>query len=97
MNINFIIQSLLIITNDNYNSDELRMIYDYLLSIDNETLFSYHLKVSLRTYETDFHIYIDVIDRLIKIFEKIEDYEKCYKLKLKKDESQNTINKLKYN
>ena len=97
MNINFIIQSLLILTKDNYTSDELRMIYDYLLSIDNETLFSYHLKVSLRTYETDFHIYIDVIDRLIKIFEGIEDYEKCYKLKIKKDNSQITINNLKYN
>lgn len=95
MNINFIIQSMKILIQDNYTDDELRMVYDYLLFLDYDTLFSYVLKNTLPKYENDLFILIDVINKLIKIFEKTEEYEKCYKLKLKRDLSLEIIKEYK--
>lgn len=85
MNINFIIQSMMILSQDDCTDDELRMVYDYLLFLDYDTLFSYVLKNTLPKYENDLFIFVEVVNKAIKIFEKSEEYEKCYKLKLKRD------------
>lgn len=97
MNINFIIQSMLILKQDNYNDDELRMVYDYLLFLDYEILFSYFMSNTIQGYENDLCVYIDVVNETIKKFEMTEEYEKCNKLKLKREESLKIINKYKTN
>lgn len=95
MNINFIIQSMMILSQDDCSDDELRMVYDYLLFLDYDALFSYVLKNTLPKYENDLFIYIEVVDKAIKIFEKTEEYEKCYKLKMKRDLALEIINEYK--
>jgi len=97
MSINFIIQSMLILKQDNYDDDELRMVYDYLLFLDYNILFSYFMNNTVPGYENDLYIYIEVIDETIKKFELSEEYEKCSKLKLKRDESLKIINDYKTN
>lgn len=97
MNINFIIQSMMILSQDDCSDDELRMVYDYLLFLDYETLFTYVLKNTLQTYDNDLFIYIEVVNKAIKIFEKSEEYEKCYKLKLKREEALEIIKTYKIN
>lgn len=97
MNINFIIQSMLILKQDNYNDDELRMVYDYLLFLDYDILFSYFMNNTIPGYENDLCIYIEVIEESIKKFELSEEYEKCSKLKLKRDEALKIINDYKIN
>lgn len=97
MNINFILQSMIILSQDNYTEDELRMVYDYILFLDYETLFTYYMKNTVDGYDNDLIIYIEVINKAIKIFEQSEEYEKCYKLKIKRDESLEIINNFKTN
>lgn len=97
MNINFIIQSMLILKQDNYNDDELRMVYDYLLFLDYDILFSYFMNNTIQGYENDLCVYIDVVNETIKKFEMTEEYEKCNKLKLKREEALKIINDYKTN
>lgn len=97
MNINFIIQSTLILGQDDYTDDELRMVYDYLLFLDYDTLISYYFTNTVQGYDNDLQIYIEVINRAIELFEKTEEYEKCNKLKLKREQSLKIINDYKIN
>lgn len=84
---NFIIQATRVLNNNDYNEDELKMIYDYLMSLDNETLKDYYNTCSIISYENDLELYIEIVDTMIKIFEGREEYEKCHILKYKKEES----------
>ena len=95
MNINFLIQSMLILSQDIYNGDELRMIYDYLLYLDNEILFSYYMNNTVPGYESDLHLYIDVVNETIKKLELCEEYEKCNQLKIRRNNSLKLINDYK--
>jgi len=97
MNINFIIQSMLILKQDNYNDDELRMVYDYLLFLDYDILFSYFMNNTVKGYDNDLCVYIEVINESIKKFELSEEYEKCSKLKLKRVQALKIINDYKIN
>lgn len=87
----------MILSRDDLNDDELRMVYDYLIFLDYDMLISYILKSTLPMYENDLLIYIEVVNKTIKIFEKIEEYEKCHKLKMKRDMAINIINEYKIN
>lgn len=84
---NFIIQATRVLNNNDYNEDELKMIYDYLMSLDNETLKDYYNTCSIISYENDLELYLEIVDTMIKIFEGREEYEKCHILKSKKEES----------
>lgn len=86
---------MIILNQDNVSDDEIRMIYDYVLFLDNDILISYFYKNTIPEFDNDLHIYLLVVSETIKVFEKTEDYEKCHKLKLKKDESLLIINKFK--
>lgn len=97
MNINFIQQSLLILKQDNYDDDELRMVYDYLLYLDYDILFSYYMNNSIQGYENDLNVYIEAINETLKKYEITEEYEKCHKLKLKRDDTFKIINEYKTN
>ena len=72
---------------ENYTEDELRMAYDYLLTIDNEIINSYIDNVE------DIEVYILAISYILKIYERKEEYEKCYLLKKKADSARKLISK----
>lgn len=70
----------------NYTEDELRMAYDYLLTIDNDVLIMYISNVE------DIELYILALNLILKIYEKKEEYEKCYLIKKKVDSAREIIN-----
>lgn len=89
---NFLIQATRVLNIDEYNKDDLNMIYKFLLSLDNETLINYNYKQTLIGYQNDLELYLDIINSMISIFEITEEYERCQNLLIKKNK---TINLLK--
>ena len=91
MSINFLLQAIRIIHIGNYDDTEIRMIYDYLRNLDNVVLNDYALTNSVLQYNNDLELCIEVIDKMIKILEIKEEYEKCQVLLNKKNESLDII------
>jgi hypothetical protein len=92
MSINFLLQAVRIIHIGNYDDSELKMIYDYLRNLDNIILNEYFNAHSVLQYNNDLEFCIEVIDKMIKIFEGKEEYEKCQILLNKKEESLDITN-----
>jgi hypothetical protein len=72
---------------NNYDEDELIMIFNFMTAIDNEILNDYNNTCTIISYDNDLQLYIEILDELINIFEEREEYEKCEILKIKKEES----------
>jgi hypothetical protein len=87
MSINFLLQAVRIIHIGNYDDTEIRMIYDYLRNLDNVALNTYFSTYSVLQYNNDLEFCVEVIDKMITIFEGREEYEKCQVLLNKKEES----------
>jgi hypothetical protein len=87
MSINFLLQAIKIIHIGNYNDTDIRMIYDYLRNLDNVVLNDYFSSYSVLQYNNDLEFCIEVIDKMIKVLEDKEEYEKCQVLLNKKEES----------
>lgn len=83
----FLLQATRVLHIGNYDEDELKMIYNFIISLDNEVLNDYHNSSTIITYDNDLELYIEIVESLINIFEENEEYEKCLKLKNKKEES----------
>jgi hypothetical protein len=96
MSINFLLQAVRIIHIGNYDDTEIRMIYDYLRNLDNASLIDYFNTYTVLQYNNDLEFCIEIIDKMIKIFENREEYEKCQILLNKKEESLD-IMKIKIN
>ena len=79
MNLYFIMQVIRLFQSKNYTEDELRMAYDYLLTIDNDILNMYIDSVE------DIEVYIIALNSILEIYEKREEYEKCFSIKTKID------------
>ena len=86
MSISFLLQATRVLHVGNYDEDEVQMIYDYLRSVDNEMIFHYISNKTILSYENDLELLIEIIDKMIKILEELEEYEKCLVLKNKKEE-----------
>ena len=89
MNLFFISQAIKLFSEQLYTEDELRMIYDYLITIDNHVLDSYI------SDEKSLLLYLKALNLVIKIYENREEYEKCFLVKKKVDITINLIKKLK--
>jgi hypothetical protein len=63
------------------------MVYDYIRRLDNETLIVYLNTCTVISYDNDLEFFIEIIDGLISILEKREEYEKCDKLFKRKQQS----------
>ncbi len=87
MTINFLLQATRVLHFGNYDEDELTMFYNYLTALDNEILNDYYSTCTILSYDNDLELYVEILDTLISIFEEREEYEKCLKLKSKKEES----------
>jgi hypothetical protein len=83
----FLLQSTRVLHIGNYDDVELKMIYGYVTSLDNEILNGYYNTCTLLTYYNDLELYIEIVEALILIYEEKEEYEKCITLKNKKEES----------
>ena len=93
MTIGFLLQSTRVLEGGIYDEEDLRMIYGYVIHIDDEILNDYYNTCTIFTYDNDLELYIEIIDALIKIFEEREEYEKCEILIKIKDQSNKIINK----
>lgn len=87
MSSNFLLQSTIILHNDNYDENELEMVTNFMVAVDNEILNDYFNTCTILSYDNDLQLYVEILDALIKIFEEREEYEKCEMLKYKKDDS----------
>jgi hypothetical protein len=92
MNFNFLLQATRVLHVGNYDEGELTMIYDFITSLDNDILNDYNNTCTILSYNNDLELYIEIIDSLILVFEGREEYEKCEKLKNKKDDSLEIMN-----
>lgn len=87
MTLNFLLQATRVLNVGNYDEEELKMIYKFLISLDNTVLNEYNNKCTILSYNNDLELYVEILNSCILIFEKREEYEKCQKLKDKKEES----------
>lgn len=92
MTFNFLLQATRVLHFNNYDSDELKLIYKYTTSLDNDILNDYYISRTILGYNNDLELYLEIVETLINIFEEMEDYEKCFVLKNKRDESLKIIN-----
>jgi hypothetical protein len=87
MSINFLLQAVRIIHIGNYDDNDIKMIFNYLKNLDNVALNTYFSTYSVLQYNNDLEFCIELIDKMIKLFEGREEYEKCQVLLNKKEES----------
>jgi hypothetical protein len=94
MHINFLIQIIKILHNRNYNENDLKMAYEYLIKLDNKILNDYFKSNLVLSYNNDLEFCIEIMEKILYIYEDKEEYEKCQILKNKIDWSKD-ITKLK--
>lgn len=92
MSFNFLIQATRVLHVGLYDEDDIKMVFDYVMSLDNEILNDYYNTCTVLSYSNDLELYIEIIDALIKIYEEREEYENCELLMIKKEEAINIIN-----
>lgn len=93
MSVSFLIQATRILHDNDYDDNEVQMIYDYLKTIDNDTLFEYFCTCTIINYDNDLELFVEILDRMIIILEEKEEYEKCHDLQFKKLECKAIKNK----
>lgn len=91
MRYNFLLQTTMVLGENNCNNEELDLVYNFILSIDNDTINYYNSNCSISPYINDLDLFIEVLKTTISIFEEREEYEKCQSLKNKMDEVLKTI------
>jgi len=62
------------------------MKYNFITSVTDDVLNDYKDTCTILSYENDLELYMEILDICIVIFEDREEYEKCQKLKDKKEE-----------
>lgn len=88
VSINFLLQAIKIISNDNHFDHELDMVYEFLISISEEDIKFFYKNSTVVTYPNDLELYMQTIQKLISIYEEKEKYEQCLELKKKYDRCQ---------
>jgi hypothetical protein len=95
MSVSFLLQATRVLHVGNYDDDEVQMIYDFIKSLDNEIIFHYFSTKTVLSYKNDLELLLEIIDKMIAILERVEEYEKCLILKNKKEQClQININKI---
>ncbi len=87
VSMNFLLQATRVLHKGNYDEDELKMVYEFVVNLDNEILNDYNNTCTIVSYDNDLQLYIEIVDALISIYEEREEYEKCELLKYKKEDS----------
>jgi hypothetical protein len=92
MSVSFLLQATRVLHVDNYDEEELTMIYNFVINLDNEILNDYNNTCTVLSYDNDLELYIEIVDSLIVVFEEREEYEKCELLLFKRDEAKEIMN-----
>lgn len=92
MSFNFLIQATRVLHVGNYDESDIKMVFDYVMSLDNDILNDYYSTCSILSYNNDLELYVEIVDALIKIYEEREEYENCEMLMIKKEESIKIMN-----
>jgi hypothetical protein len=92
MSLNFLLQAVKILHLGKYNDTEIETIYNYLINLDNMELNDYFNSNKVLQYNNDLDFCIEIIDKMIRIFEETEEYEKCQILLNKKEQSLDIMN-----
>lgn len=92
---NFLLHSLITVETNRYTEKELDLIYNFIIMVEYDLLIHYNLYCRVIQYDNDLQVYIDIVKKLINIFEEREEYEKCVLLKEKLDLSYKIIEKEK--
>ena len=87
MTLSFLIQCTRVLSESNYDEQELIMIFNFMTAVDNEILNDYNNTCTIISYDNDLQLYIEILDALISIYEEREEYEVCETLQHKKEES----------
>lgn len=95
MSFKFLIQATRVLQINNYDDKELKLIYQYTVSLENDTLIDYFNNSSLLGFGNDLELYVEIVSAMITIFEDMEEYEKCFVLKNKREECFKIINQNK--
>ena len=69
MTIGFLLQSTRVLEGGIYDEEDLRMIYGYVIHIDDEILNDYYNTCTIFTYDNDLELYIEIIDALISPYD----------------------------
>jgi hypothetical protein len=85
----FLLQTAKTIKSGNYDDDDVEFLNELALTIDNFILIDYNNTVTIKSLGNDLDFFIGVIRFLIKYYEREENYENCFLLKQKLDESIN--------
>lgn len=88
----FLIQASRILTDRTYVDQDLDLIYEFLITIDNAELNEYFNTTTIFSYKNDLDLYVESVNKTLVLFEDKEQYERCYELKKKLDESEKIIN-----
>ena len=64
MSVNFLLQATRVLSFNNYDEDELKMVYDFMISIDNEILNDYNMNCSIMIYNNDLEAYSKLLPGL---------------------------------
>ena len=83
----FLLQTAKLIKSGNYDESDVDFINELVLSIDNDLLIDYNSTSTIKSLGNDLDFYIKIAEFLISYFEDTEEYEKCFFLKNKLDES----------
>lgn len=97
MSYDFLIQSVKILHNENNLKSEIDFVYDFVMETTDNTLDIYSNRSTIISYNNDVELFIEIINKLIKILESddYEEYEKCSKLIQKKEKILFLINDIR--
>ena len=82
--ITFLLQATKLLHKGIYGPAELNVIFNYINDIDDETIKDYTYSSTILNYTNDLELFLEIIDKVMIIFEIREEYEKCHIIKNKK-------------
>lgn len=87
MSYDFLMQAIKILHTKVDDKSDLDFVYDYIVQTSDKTILDYKKKITIISYDNDVELFIEIINKLIKIYESEnhEEYEKCNVLLNKKN------------
>lgn len=95
MSFDYLMQAVKSLYDNNPSEYELNVAYEYILISSEETLSTYKERCSILSFNNDLELFIELTKKLIKIYEDMEEFERCSRLKKKMELSKEILNNSK--
>lgn len=82
--ITFLLQATKILHKGSYTIDDLNVIFNFINNINDDIINEYINNGTILSYDNDLELFIEIMDKVLLIFEAKEEYEKCHVIKNKK-------------